>query len=101
MENRTYVPTISVDSMQLALREAFSVHGEVTEMEVTRDGLTGQPRRFSFITTGSTDQAERAMSAFTSVDGEGEPDGRADDARGRGSIAAGQSKRVRASRARE
>lgn len=82
MDNRTYIRGISVDSTQLALREAFSVHGEVTEVFVTRDWLTGQPRRVGSVTRGSTEQAERAISAFAGADSDadanrpGEPDER-------------------------
>lgn len=74
MENRTYVSGISFDSTQLALREAFSVHSEVTELFVTGDWPTGRPRRISRVTWGTTEQAERAFSAFAGSDSEAESD---------------------------
>lgn len=84
MESRTYIRSVSVDSTQLALREAFSVHGEVTEVFVVRGWLTDQPRRVSSVTRGSAEQAERAISAFAGVDAEADANrpGERDERRG-------------------
>lgn len=71
MVNHTYVSHISVESTQHALRDAFSVHDEVVAVFVTADRVTGQPRRISLATRGSSEQAEHAVSAFGGADADG------------------------------
>jgi len=71
MEDRTFVGSISVESTQQALRDAFSVHDQVVAVFVTADRATGQARRVRLATRGSGEQAEYAISAI-GADGDDE-----------------------------
>ena len=72
MENRAYLGSISVELTQQALRDAFSAHDEIVAVFVTADRVTGQPRRISLATRGSSEQAERAISLFGGADADSE-----------------------------
>lgn len=73
MGNRLYVGNLSFGSTQESLRDAFASHGEVVDVHLVADRVTGQSRGFGFVTMGSRDQAESAMAAMNGS----ELDGRA------------------------
>ena len=73
MGNRLYVGNLSFGSTQDTLRDAFSAHGEVVDVHLVADRVTGQSRGFGFVTMASRDQAESAMQAMNGS----ELDGRA------------------------
>lgn len=73
MGNRLYVGNLSFGSTQESLRAAFSAHGEVVDVHLVADRVTGQPRGFGFVTMGSREQAEGAIAAMNGS----ELDGRA------------------------
>jgi len=64
MGNRLYVGNLSYQSSNDTLREAFSAFGEVTDVHVVTDRDSGQSRGFGFVTMGSAQEAQKAMSAM-------------------------------------
>jgi RNA recognition motif-containing protein len=71
MGNRLYVGNLSFGSNEQSLRDAFSAHGEVVDVHVVSDRSTGQSRGFGFVTMGSQQQAQDAMSAMSGADLDG------------------------------
>jgi RNA recognition motif-containing protein len=71
MGNRLYVGNLSFGSSEQSLRDAFSPHGEVVDVHLVSDRMTGQSRGFGFVTMGSREQAESAMSAMNGADLDG------------------------------
>ena len=71
MANRLYVGNLSFSSNDQSLRDAFSAHGEVVDVHVVSDRMTGQSRGFGFVTMGSHEQAQVAMSAMSGADLDG------------------------------
>jgi RNA recognition motif-containing protein len=71
MGNRLYVGNLSFGSSEQTLRDAFSAHGEVVDVHVVSDRMTGQSRGFGFVTMGSQDQAQGAMQAMNGADLDG------------------------------
>jgi RNA recognition motif-containing protein len=71
MGNRLYVGNLSFGSSEQTLRDAFSAHGEVVDVHVVSDRMTGQSRGFGFVTMGSQDQAQGAISAMNGADLDG------------------------------
>ena len=71
MGNRLYVGNLSFNSTQDMLRDAFAAHGEVVDVHLVADRMTGQSRGFGFVTMGSRSEAEGAMSAMNGADLDG------------------------------
>lgn len=62
MGNRLYVGNLSFDSSTESVRAAFTQFGEVTDVHLVSDRETGQPRGFGFVTMGSAQEAQKAIS---------------------------------------
>jgi cold-inducible RNA-binding protein len=73
MGNRLYVGNLSFSATQDTLRDAFTAHGDVVDVHLVSDRVTGQSRGFGFVTMGSRAEAEGAMAAMNGA----ELDGRA------------------------
>jgi cold-inducible RNA-binding protein len=71
MGNRLYVGNLSFSSTQDTLREAFAAHGDVVDVHLVSDRMTGQSRGFGFVTMGSRSEAEGAMAAMNGADLDG------------------------------
>jgi RNA recognition motif-containing protein len=71
MGNRLYVGNLSFSSNDQSLRDAFSAHGEVVDVHVVSDRMTGQSRGFGFVTMGSHEQAQSAITAMSGADLDG------------------------------
>jgi RNA recognition motif-containing protein len=71
MGNRLYVGNLSFNSTSDSLRTAFEQYGTVTDVHLVTDRETGQSRGFGFVTMGSNDQAQAAISGMNgqSLDG--------------------------------
>ena len=61
MGNRLYVGNLSFNADAEAIRSAFSEFGEVTDVHLVSDRVTGQSRGFGFVTMGSSDAAIKAI----------------------------------------
>jgi RNA recognition motif-containing protein len=62
MGNRLYVGNLSFQTNAETIRTAFGAMGEVTDVHVVTDRETGQPRGFAFVTMGSAQEAQKAIS---------------------------------------
>ena len=62
MGNRLYVGNLSFNTTQATLEAAFAAVGEVREVAMPTDRETGQPRGFAFVTMGSAQAANSAIS---------------------------------------
>lgn len=71
MGNRLYVGNLSFSATDQTLREAFAAHGDVTDVHVVVDRMTGQSRGFGFVTMGSQNEASAAMEAMNGADLDG------------------------------
>jgi RNA recognition motif-containing protein len=62
MGNRLYVGNLSFNATNDTVRAAFSAFGEITDVHVVSDRETGQSRGFGFVTMGTADAAQKAIS---------------------------------------
>ena len=62
MGNRLYVGNLSFNTSRESLEAAFAAAGEVREITMPTDRETGQPRGFAFVTMGSAQAANSAIS---------------------------------------
>jgi RNA recognition motif-containing protein len=71
MSKKLFVGSLSWNTDDRGLREAFSVHGEVIEATVISDRDTGRSRGFGFVTFADDDSADKAVAALnqTELDG--------------------------------
>jgi RNA recognition motif-containing protein len=67
MGNRLYVGNLSFSATEQTLRDAFASHGDVTDVHVVIDRMTGQSRGFGFVTMGSQNEASAAIQAMNPV----------------------------------
>ena len=71
MSKKLFVGSLSWDTTDEGLHEAFSSYGEINEATVVRDRDTGRSRGFGFVTFNDDDAADKAMAALngTELDG--------------------------------
>ena len=71
MSNRLYVGNLSFNTSREDLESDFGEAGKVREVSMPTDRETGQPRGFAFVTMGSSEAAQNAISQLngTMLDG--------------------------------
>jgi len=71
MSKKLFVGSLSWNTDDSALREAFAPHGEITEATVISDRDSGRSRGFGFVTFADDESADKAMAALngTELDG--------------------------------
>jgi len=71
MSKKLFVGSLSWDTNDEGLRNAFSVHGEISEAVVITDRDTGRSRGFGFVTFDDDEAADKAVAALngTELDG--------------------------------
>ena len=71
MSNKLFVGNLSFNTTETQLRDAFSAHGVVAEVNLMMDRETGRPRGFGFVTMNSAAEAQSAIEGLNgkSVDG--------------------------------
>lgn len=71
MSKKLFVGSLSWGVNDDALRDAFGVHGEISEAVVISDRDTGRSRGFGFVTFDDDDAADKAVAALngTELDG--------------------------------
>jgi cold-inducible RNA-binding protein len=71
MSKKLFVGSLSWGVNDDALRDAFGVHGEISEAVVISDRDTGRSRGFGFVTFEDDDAADKAVAALngTELDG--------------------------------
>lgn len=73
MGNRLYVGNLSFNSTAEDVREAFAQAGEVTDVHLVTDRETGRSRGFAFVTMGSTEATNNAISTMNGAMLDGRP----------------------------
>ena len=71
MSKKLFVGSLSWDTNDDGLRNAFSVHGEISEAVVISDRDTGRSRGFGFVTFDDDDAADAAVAALNGTDLDG------------------------------
>jgi len=71
MSKKLFVGSLSWNTDDRGLREAFEPHGEITEATVIADRDTGRSRGFGFVTFADDEAADKAIAALnqTELDG--------------------------------
>ncbi len=71
MGNRLYVGNLSFNTSKETIEATFAAAGEVREVAMPTDRETGQPRGFAFVTMGTAQAANNAISQLNGamVDG--------------------------------
>jgi cold-inducible RNA-binding protein len=64
MSTKLFVGNLEFKVTESDLQNAFAAHGTVVETHVVTDRTTGRPRGFAFVTMGSPEDAEKAISAL-------------------------------------
>jgi cold-inducible RNA-binding protein len=73
MGNKLYVGNLSFNTTENELQELFSQAGTVQEVSLMQDKFTGKSRGFAFVTMGSEEDAQNAISKFNGQTVEGRP----------------------------
>jgi cold-inducible RNA-binding protein len=68
---KLFVGNLSFNTTENDLQDMFAAHGTVVEANLMVDRMSGRPRGFGFVTMGTPEEAEKAISALNgaSVDG--------------------------------
>ncbi len=71
MGNRLYVGNLSFRTDSAALRAEFEQYGAVSDVHLVTDRDSGQPRGFGFVTMGTNEAAQSAISGMNGRDLDG------------------------------
>ena len=71
MNNKLFVGNLSFNTTENDLQDAFAAHGTVLEANLMMDRDTGRARGFGFVTMGTDEEAQKALTAMNgaSLDG--------------------------------
>jgi len=61
---KLYVGNLSFESTENDLQDLFEQHGQVSEVRLMMDRMTGKSRGFAFVTMNDKAEAEAAISAL-------------------------------------
>ena len=65
---KLYVGNLSFETTENDLQDLFERHGQVSEVALMTDRMTGKSRGFAFITMNDKAQAESAMNATNGLE---------------------------------
>ena len=65
MGSKLYVGNLAFSTTESELRSLFSPHGNVTDVFVAMDKITGRSRGFAFVTMGSDAEAKAAIAGVS------------------------------------
>jgi cold-inducible RNA-binding protein len=71
MGTKLYVGNLSFNTTENELQELFAQAGTVQEVNLMQDKFTGKSRGFAFVTMGSEEDAQNAISKFNGQTVEG------------------------------
>ena len=71
MSKKLFVGGLSWNTSDEGLREAFNVHGRVTDAKVITDRDSGRSRGFGFVTFEDADEADTAIAKMNGTDLDG------------------------------
>ena len=64
MAKKLYVGNLSFNTTQAQIRELFAQVGEITEVNIITDRLTGTPKGFGFVEMATNEAAQQAIQRF-------------------------------------
>ena len=64
MNTKLYVGNLSFNTTENDLQDAFAAFGEVSEVNLMVDRMTGRSRGFAFVTMGNPDAAKAAIAGM-------------------------------------
>jgi RNA recognition motif-containing protein len=64
MDVTLYVGNLAKTTSENELRNLFSQVGEVTNLSIMKDRISGESRQYGFLTMSAQSQADRAVSRF-------------------------------------
>jgi cold-inducible RNA-binding protein len=70
---KLYVGNLSFETTENDLQDLFEQHGQVNEVRLMMDRMTGKSRGFAFVTMNDGAQANAAMSALNGRELNGRP----------------------------
>ncbi|MGE5213666.1 MAG: RNA recognition motif domain-containing protein [Nitrospirota bacterium] len=70
---KLYVGNLSFETTENDLQDLFEQHGQVSEVRLMMDRMTGKSRGFAFITMNDGAQAKAAMGALNGREFNGRP----------------------------
>src|SRR5690242_7583432 len=73
MSTKLFVGNLSFKTTENDLQDAFAQHGTVVETNLMMDRMTGRPRGFAFVTMGTPEEAQKAISAMNGAQLDGRP----------------------------
>ena len=73
MGTKLYVGNLPFNTTENELQEIFAQAGAVQEVTLMQDRFTGKSRGFAFVTMGSDEEAQNAISKFNGHTMEGRP----------------------------
>src|SRR5438477_10085430 len=62
--NKLYVGNLSFNTTENDLQDTFAAHGTVVEANLMTDRASGRPRGFAFVTMGTPEEAQKAITAM-------------------------------------
>ncbi len=68
MSKKLFVGSLSFQTTEQELRQAFEKFGEVEEAKIITDRETGRPRGFGFVTLTDPQAADRAINEMNGAD---------------------------------
>ena len=68
---KLYVGNLSFDTTENDLQDLFEQHGQVSDVALINDKMTGRSRGFAFVTMNDATQANAAVSALNGQDFQG------------------------------
>jgi cold-inducible RNA-binding protein len=68
---KLYVGNLSFETTENDLHDLFEQHGQVTDVTLINDRMTGRSRGFAFVTMGDTASANAAMGALNGTEVQG------------------------------
>lgn len=71
MNNKLFVGSLSFDTTENDLRDAFAAHGTVTDTNLIMDRMTNRSRGFAFVTMSTDEEAQKAIEALNGKDMKG------------------------------
>src|SRR5881394_3862929 len=64
MSTKLFVGNLSFNATENQLQDMFAAHGNVLEVDMIMDRMTGRPRGFAFVTMETKEAAEAAVTAL-------------------------------------
>ena len=65
MNTKLFVGNVSYDTTELELQDLFATAGPVEDVNLVTDRATGRPRGFAFVTMGTPEAAQNAITTLS------------------------------------